>query len=372
MARQQAQAVAGHIEALVAARLAGVALPNATASWLADLGPALRLRLADLGVIDLPGQSPALGPFLADYLERRKADLQPSTLAIIRQAASLLVRYFGEDRRLDAIGPAEALDWERWLMTQARTRNRTGGLSLATVRKRVRVAKTIFNEAVEREILARNPFAKLKGSAPASSRREFISAETIAKAIDYCPDAQWRLILALARWGGLRIPSELLALTWDCVDWERQRLRIPSPKTARAGKPYRIIPLFPEIRPYLEEVFEQAKPGTAWIITRYRTSNVNLRTQFLRILAKAGIEPWPQLFQSLRKTRATELARTFPRHVATAWLGHTEAVAERNYWTVTDADFEKALASPSLPRQHRPDSLGGESQRPDSSQGFAN
>jgi hypothetical protein len=34
-----------------------------------------------------------------------------------------------------------------------------------------------------------------------------------------CPDAQWRLLVALARYGGVRTPSESLAIEWSHVDW---------------------------------------------------------------------------------------------------------------------------------------------------------
>ena len=54
---------------------------------------------------------------------------------------------------------------------------------------------------------------------------------------------------------------------------------------------------------YLEEVLEQAEPGTEYVITRYRNGNANLRTQLQRIIRKAGLKPWPKLFQNLRSTQ---------------------------------------------------------------------
>ena len=87
------------------------------------------------------------------------------------------------------------------------------------------------------------------------------------------------------------------------------------------------MPIFPELRPYLEKLFEQAKPGAEYVITRYRDPNVNLRTQMLKIISRAGLKPWPKLFQNLRATRETELAETFPIHVVCAWIGNTPKVA---------------------------------------------
>ncbi|GAG29732.1 unnamed protein product, partial [marine sediment metagenome] len=109
-----------------------------------------------------------------------------------------------------------------------------------------------------------------------------------------------------------------------------------------AGHESRVIPIFPELRPHLEAVWEQAEPGTEFVITRYRNPGVNLRTTFERIVRKAGLKPWPKSFQNCRSTRETELAQEYPLHVATAWIGNTAAVAAKHYLQVTDADFEKA------------------------------
>jgi integrase len=57
---------------------------------------------------------------------------------------------------------------------------------------------------------------------------------------------------------GFRCPSEHLALTWDDVDWENDRMTVHAPKTKRyEGKESRLIPIFSELRPYLEAVFNE-------------------------------------------------------------------------------------------------------------------
>ena len=53
---------------------------------------------------------------------------------------------------------------------------------------------------------------------------------------------------------GLRCPSEVLSLKWDGFDWEHSRFRVDSPKTEHhPNGAYRIAPLFPELRPFVEE-----------------------------------------------------------------------------------------------------------------------
>ena len=105
----------------------------------------------------------------------------------------------------------------------------------------------------------------------------------------------------------------------------------------------RVCPLFPEIEPHLQAMFDAAEPGEVYLFGESRRRAVNLRTQFQRIIKRAGVAPWPKLFQNLRASRATELADAFPSHVAAAWLGHTEAIANAHYRQVTDDHFASAV-----------------------------
>jgi hypothetical protein len=176
------------------------------------------------------------------------------------------------------------------------------------------------------------------------NRGHFVSLNEADRVLDACPDAEWRLLFALSRFGGLRCPSEHLSLRWGDIDWANNRIRVPSPKTEHIeGKESRVIPMFPELRPHLEAVFEQAEPGTEFVITRYRSANANLRTQLERIVRRAGLEPWGKPWQNLRSTRETELMECFPAHVVCGWIGNSEAVARKHYLQVTDEHFDRAV-----------------------------
>jgi integrase len=198
---------------------------------------------------------------------------------------------------------------------------------------------------VRKKLITENPFGDMRGCAVQANRaRDYlITREEAYMVIDACPDAQWRLLFALSRFGGLRCPSEHVGLMWQDVDWARNQILVRSPKTEHhPGGESRWLPLFPELRPYLEEVFDQAEPGTEYVITRYRDRNSNLRTQLERIIAKAGLKPWPKLFQNLRASRETELAEHWPEHVACAWIGNSRAVARKHYLQITEEHFEQA------------------------------
>ena len=107
-----------------------------------------------------------------------------------------------------------------------------------------------------------------------------------------------------------------------------------------------MVPIFSELRPFLEECWELAEPGTEFVITRYRSQKQNMRTQLTRIVKRAGLEPWAKLWHNLRATRQTELMEEFPSHVVCKWIGNSIKIAEKHYLQVTDDHFKKATQNP--------------------------
>ena len=161
---------------------------------------------------------------------------------------------------------------------------------------------------------------------------------------------------------------------------------MPSPKTEHSGKTHRVIPLFPLLRPHIEAAFEQAEEGTEFIVPyEYRRRahgpggwvNANLRTTFEKIIRRAGVEPWPRLWHSLRASCESDLAQSFPLATVTKWLGNTPSVALRHYIDPTESAFEKATSwvpeggaksgAPEAqnPAQQRPAGSGREVNTPD-------
>ena len=66
----------------------------------------------------------------------------------------------------------------------------------------------------------------------------------------------------------------------------------------------------------------------------------------LRMLARAGVKPWPTVFQNLRSTRQTELARDWPEYVVCAWMGNSRLIAREHYLQVTDEHVQQAAQNP--------------------------
>ncbi len=297
-------------------------------------GP-LGQRLAKIGLIEQPsGKRPAesnLEALSEAFLDERKS-VKDSTKTAMRTGFRRMVKFFG-DKPVRRITPADCEKYREHL---------GGSLSQATTARSLIHAKMLFKYFVKLGIILENPFADLgMVEHPNEERRRFIDRATIDAVLKACPDSKWRLIVALGRYGGLRIPSELVSMEWKDIFFDRGRFLVKSPKTEGKGKASRLVPLFPELKEHFEE-HRRAGNRSSGRVFEEMDSAINLRTSFLKIIKKTGIAPWEKIFQNLRSSRATEIVRNFPIHVAGKWLGHSAQVCLRNYLTVTEEDFLEA------------------------------
>jgi len=230
-------------------------------------------------------------------------------------------------------------------------------LAAATIHRRLKNARMLFGRAMTLKLISENPFVDVQAkNANPPERMHFISIPDTEKLIAVS-NPTWRTIIALARYGGLRCPSEVLMLRWENVDFATNRMTVSSPKTEHhEGRAYRVVPIFGVLRQCLEDAHELAEAGEVYVVggkqgDTYRASSqgpggwvgTNLRTTFEKILRRAGLAQWPRLFQNLRSSRETELMQNHPIHVVAAWLGNTPKIALGHYLQTLEADFDKAV-----------------------------
>ena len=79
-------------------------------------------------------------------------------------------------------------------------------------------------------------------------------------------------------------------------------------KTAHQNKPMRVSPLFPEFATPLRDLHEHAEVGEPFAFPMMNRGTLNSRKPFLKMLKAASVEPWPNLWNSVRSTCGTELA----------------------------------------------------------------
>jgi integrase len=334
--KRTAQGALTGFERVVESFRAGTTMHPDALRWLESIDDRIHARVAALGLTQprKPREVVRLGALLERF--DAAAVVKSGTLTVYRQATAMLREHFGENRDVATITPADADAWRKALADS--------GLAAATVAKRVRVAKAVFQKAVKWGMLASNPLADLRSGSQANPERaHYVSPATIRAILAACPNDEWRAVVALTRYAGLRCPSEIGLLRWGDVNWERGRLTVRSPKTeGHEGHAVRVVPIAPELRPILQDLFDHAEPGAEAVVPRLADPTVNRRTQFERIIAKAGEKPWPRLFHNLRASCATDWVERFPAHTVAAWLGHSPMIAATHYLQTRDSHFDAA------------------------------
>ncbi len=339
----------GHL--VIAKRHGSVPHPDAV-RWLGGIDDVLYARVVAHGLCQpREGLAVVTLGMLRDRFDST-VRVKPGTTAAYKQGLDSLCQHFGRERDLSTITVLEADQW-RQSMVDAK-------YAPATISKRVQTARNLFRKGARWGILHISPFADVRaGKQHNPERQRFIDRETIGRVIDACPDHEWRLIVGLSRYAGLRCPSEHLALTWQDWDVQRSALTVRAAKTATV----RQVPVCPELSHLLQAAFDMAEPGAIWMIARYRERNSNLRTQLHRIIRRAGLTPWPRTFHNLRASCQTEWQERFPLASVCLWIGNTPDVAARHYLTARDVHFEmvgkgEAAANPATNR--RPNAYKGD------------
>lgn len=331
---KSARDVKRRIEELNAAKISNQPIGRDLAEWLNDIEPSFYQRLAAAGLVSAREEAAKLvplGEFLSDFLAKREG-AKESTVSAIRVAMNRMIAFFGDDAPIASITAGEADDWLTWMKVKKK-------YEPPTIARQVKHAKRFFRSAVRLKLIKENPFADLRGGSKQNNqaRREFISLDVAHKVLDALPDAEFRLIFALSRFGGLRCPSEQLALQWDDFDWGQSRFNCRSPKTGP-----RIIPIFAELKPYLDAVYHAAPEGAVNVISRRRASAQRWGVTLERALQRAGVTRWEKIFHNLRASRQTELSALYPIATVCRWLGNTIEVADLHYLSALEHDFSRA------------------------------
>ena len=347
MPRKKAENIRGHIDHLEACLFDGSAPPVKTAAWLAEIGVVLRGRMEKAGLVQAaaPPTPEVMAPTLHDlvtlYQARAKfKKLKPNSIKNEVLYATCLLARFGAATAINKINEADGEDYFEYLQLKAEQGGM--GYSESTAMAAVAAAHRLYRFAIKSRLIDRSPFEDApRGNAHRGNNAYVTTADSL-QVLANLPSTEWRLLFGLARWGGLRTPSEPKGLRWCDVDWEGKRFLVHSPKTERHhGHETRWVPIFPELMPLFEARFDEAAEGEELVIPRLskKVSHVSTVKYAARL---AGVEKWSRTFHSLRSTRQTELQQIYPAYVVCAWLGNSESIARKHYLQVTDEHFEKA------------------------------
>jgi len=319
--KRYAESVRVRVEAILGAQLRSEPIDRETSEWLGSIDDWLHGKLAAVGLTK-GRQCRTLGEWMEMFMESR-AGLKPESKRKLEQTRTKLESFFGKDRLLQQISAEDASRWRAGLGK--------AGLSEAAVKTHTGNAKTMFKELVHREVLMRSPFAHLKGGVTPTKNSRYVTPEEIEAVIAAAPDAEWRLLIGLARYAGLRTPSETSLLTWDDIDWEAGLMRVRSPKTERhAGHEQRTVPIVPRLMELLEERRAQCDAGDDQLVTIQSAGG--RRRKMVAMIEAAGVEPWDDTWQCLRRSREVEWMNDgIAPYLVCKWLGHTLSVSARHY-----------------------------------------
>jgi len=368
-----ASTIKTYVEKLVAAQVMNVAPDAETAQWVANLPDESHVKLAKTGLIAERRKVGTLGEVIPAIIKDQSIDAKQATVEVWKQAEAGLYRYFGKDRRIDTITEGEAKEFSIWLAKHGSLK-KSGPLKMTTVAKRMQHTIAFFHIMVKKGDISSNPFSGLAKKAEIDeTRNQYIDEETILKIMEYAPDAEWRLIIALWRFAGLRAVSEVLMLKWEDILWDQKLIMVHAPKTERyEGKGMRKIPFFPHIEECLLEAAEQADVGSIYVVEKhaplylrgkkervYISRQGNIGTMFKKIMLRAGIVPWKKLIQNLRASFETDLINgkygQFGLHTIAAWLGHSVKVMLEHYGRIQKEDYDKiALACQEVKKRKKP------------------
>ena len=248
--KRTATELMGIVETLVLYNANGTAvLDKRTQTWIETASPEIREKLAKVDLIEIP-PSHTLKEVWDQFLAQKVRGIKESTAKVYDAVRVRFFRVFRENELLEDLTKDRMQRWKEQLLDSS-------GLAEATVASTIKDVKAVFNWAVMQGWIEKSPLDGIgRGSFVNRKNDRIISMEEYRRLLDACPCQDWRVIVSLARIGGLRCPSELIALRWEDVNWKKKYFYVRSPKTEHLGdKEGRWVPIFPELRTELETLF---------------------------------------------------------------------------------------------------------------------
>ena len=258
LSKAEGKSVTAHIEHLVRCKQSGEEPRAPTRHWVSDSLPAMPKLQSKLIQFGLVNNGQALDRIFTEFIEeyiRCRKDVKSGTTKQWRQALRNAQQFF-PGRTIRSLTVADGKDFLRWLETP-----KPGGAGLLgeSPSKRLGHIRTFLNHAVDSRIIGQNPFSRVKARRTSIPGRKVVIPESeFLRLLDSAPSAEWCCFLAMSFYGGLRTPSEHKALTWNRIRFNDGdgMMTVISPKTERQGKASREVPIFAELRPFLEDLYD--------------------------------------------------------------------------------------------------------------------
>ena len=351
VSKQDANLFAANIDKLVSHKKRYDTTPIELESWIGSLSQTHRQQLSDLNLIDKFDSSLTVGglidAFLADYRNSGKTPLtvkQFETAMRVRVPRKLKQQLvsFLSPQPLSSKPNAEAIfsDQAKAIFRDAESWQRNHYAKSTWSRTNGRL-REVGSWAIGRGICDHNLFALMPRPGEVNAdRNQHVEHETVIDVMDFCLDSDTRLVFALGRFAGLRLPSEARTIKRSDVDFEKRQLRILDSKK----KEYRTMPLFDEVQSAIEHHLASTPPSRWLMSDRFRgSSDANNYGLMHEAVCRSPHQPWVKLRQNLRSSCENDLLQIFEERLVTLWLGHTIKVSRRHYQKQKDSDILRAV-----------------------------
>jgi integrase len=309
-------------------------------TWVENAPPEIQGKLTKVGLYHLPLKR-TVKELWVTFMDKHEFKTE-STHITFRSAMTRFFTFFQPSELLGTLTKERMEEWKEFLLAE--------GYAKATVAGTIRKTKTVFNWAKKQKWIIESPLAGFaEGSSRNPAKDRVITMEEYHKLLAACPDQEWRVIIALARIGGLR-PCEIMVLRWSDIGIgkDKNRFHVFSPKlNPHENLRDREVPLFPLLAEELNKL--RSIPGNEsqeYVINRYSDrKRLSVAHPFSKIAQRAGLGKIVRPFDNMRASRATEICNDYDAKKESIWLGHSEKIAMKCYLMVTDDDYAKAAGT---------------------------
>jgi integrase len=294
--------------------------------------------------------------YVANWLKVKSPEVAGTTLVFYRK---------GLDKFIEFLGPAADMD----ISTVARTtiiefRNAIAQRSSPkTTNADIRTVKSVFRCAKRDGYIVEDPseFVEIVRTDSGAGRRPFTIPE-IQRVLEVA-NAEWRSLILFGLYSGQRL-GDIVSLTWNNIDLERNELRL---RTRKTGKRL-TIPIASPLRAHIDCLAITDEPGSpihpkAFATMKRQGILGNVSNQFADLLAAAGLREKllhrrtgdgrsgrrtsnDLSFHSLRHTAVSLLKDAgVPQAVVQELIGHDSKAMSALYTHVGDEALAKAVAA---------------------------
>lgn len=224
----------------------------------------------------------------AEWLRRKARDSSKATMARYTGHVKSFLDWLGPDRvnrPLESVTVQDARRWRESLQDAGRT-----GKTVLSYTKDI---GAVYRAAIREGLVAFNPVSALETiNTDDSQERKPFTSEEVAKLINAAPCEEWRGLILVAAYTGLRM-GDASRLSWSAVDLEAKKITLVPSKTKKKKREVR-IPIQPDLLAYFEAApvadDSPAAPVFPTLSKLKPSSGTGLSATFTKIMEKAGVD----------------------------------------------------------------------------------